>query len=96
LQTIVIIEFMTSPVEAHIKKYISVTELEVKLFHSLLTELKVEARKYLIKPGTQLKQCYFVNKGCLKTYFLDKKGDKHVIQFAIENWWVSDFEAFYY
>ncbi|WP_339652223.1 Crp/Fnr family transcriptional regulator [uncultured Maribacter sp.] len=87
---------MKSPVETHIKKYISVTESEINLFQSLLTELTVKAKKYLVKPGIQLKHCYFVNKGCLKAYYLDKKGNKHVIQFAIENWWVSDFEAFYH
>ena len=60
-----------------------------------MTELKVGARKFLVKPGTPLKHSFFVNEGCLKAYYQDSKGDKHVIQFAIENWWVSDFEAFY-
>ena len=82
-------------IEAHIRKYITVSDSEIDVFKSLLTELKVSAREFLIKPGTPLKHCFFVNTGCLKAYYQDNKGDKHVIQFAIENWWVSDFEAFY-
>ena len=82
-------------IENHIHRYVSVKEAEISLFKSLVTELKVGAKQFLIKPGTPLKHCFFVNTGCLKAYYQDSKGDKHVIQFAIENWWVSDFEAFY-
>lgn len=86
---------MYASIETHIKKYVSATETDIVLFKSMLTELKVGAKQFLIEPGTPLRNCFFVNHGCLKAYYLDRKGDKHVIQFAIENWWVSDFEAFY-
>jgi CRP-like cAMP-binding protein len=36
-----------------------------------------------------------VVKGCLSAYYLDKKGNKSIVQFAIENWWLGDFDAFY-
>ena len=32
----------------------------------------------------------FVSKGCLKTYTIDKNGDEHVFQIALEGWWISD------
>lgn len=86
---------MYTSIENHVHTYVSVTETEIALFKSLLTELKVGAKHFLIEPDTPLKHCFFVITGCLKAYYLDSKGDKHVIQFAIENWWVSDFEAFY-
>ena len=36
----------------------------------------------------------FVNSGCLREYTVDHKGDEHIIQFAIEDWWISDLNSF--
>lgn len=36
----------------------------------------------------------FVNHGALCSYSIDNKGDKHVIQIALENHWISDLFSF--
>jgi CRP-like cAMP-binding protein len=36
----------------------------------------------------------FVNKGCLKVFYTDSKGDEHIVKFAVENWWALDLESF--
>src|SRR5690606_26406650 len=36
----------------------------------------------------------FVNFGCLREYTIDNKGNEHIVQFAIEDWWVSDLNSF--
>jgi CRP-like cAMP-binding protein len=33
--------------------------------------------------------CFVVN-GCLRSYVIDDKGKEHIIQFAPENWWISE------
>ncbi len=82
-------------INAHILNYIQATPEELTLFNSKLNEVKVDKRKFLLQPGTYVKQEYFVLSGCLTAYYLDTKGHKHILQFAIENWWVGDFNAFY-
>lgn len=37
---------------------------------------------------------FFVIKGCLRMYFVDSKGVERTTQFALENWWLTDFMAF--
>lgn len=37
---------------------------------------------------------FFTAKGCLQLYFIDNLGNTKTIQFAIENWWITDFLAF--
>jgi CRP-like cAMP-binding protein len=32
----------------------------------------------------------FVVKGCLRSYVIDEKGREHILQFAPENWWISE------
>jgi len=36
----------------------------------------------------------FVNSGCLREYTIDNKGTEHIVQFAIEDWWVSDLHSY--
>jgi CRP-like cAMP-binding protein len=86
---------MHACITKHIKHHVHPSEKDLELLYSALTEISVAKGKFLLMPGTHVKHEYFVNKGCLKAYYLDKKGNKLVIQFAIENWWVGDFEAFY-
>lgn len=49
----------------------------------------------LIRQGKQVKHTYFVTDGCLRSYCLDKNGKEHTLQFAIKDWWISDFIAMY-
>ena len=32
----------------------------------------------------------FVVQGCVKTFYVDKEGEEHIVMFAVENWWTSD------
>jgi CRP-like cAMP-binding protein len=36
----------------------------------------------------------FVTSGCLREYSVDQKGEEHVIQFAVADWWISDLHSF--
>ena len=86
---------MNDAIIAHVEKYISLSKEETETFLSFLSVVEVSKRKRLVEPGSFIQNEYFVIKGCLKGYYLDDNGDKHIIQFAIENWWIGDFDAFY-
>ena len=86
---------MNDAIIAHVEKYISLSKEETETFLSFLSVVEVSKRKRLVEPGSYIQNEYFVIKGCLKGYYLDDNGDKHIIQFAIENWWIGDFDAFY-
>lgn len=79
----------------HIERDIDLDQAEKEEFTSVLFEKKLSKKDLLIKPGQWVQAEYYVVKGCLKAYYLSETGDKHIIQFAIEDWWISDFEAFF-
>jgi CRP-like cAMP-binding protein len=79
----------------HINQHITLSKTEKDYFKSVLVSVKIAKRKKLVQPSTFVKHEYFVVKGCLIGYYLDENGNKHIIQFAIENWWIGDFNAFY-
>ena len=47
-----------------------------------------------MQPGKVTKYEYYVTKGCLKVYSLDRNGYEHVSMFAIEDFWTGDMASF--
>jgi len=86
---------MSADIIQHITREIELLDSEKEEFASILSEISLQKREFLIKPGQTVQNEYFVVEGCLRAYYLDEQGNKHIIQFAIEDWWISDFEAFF-
>jgi CRP-like cAMP-binding protein len=49
----------------------------------------------LLNAGASVNNQYFISSGCLRTYFIDSSGKEHTLQFAIKDWWISDYTAFF-
>jgi CRP-like cAMP-binding protein len=77
-----------------ISRFITLAPEEKEYFTSLLKVKKLKKKQYLLQEGDIARHEYFVNKGCLRTYTIDEKGQEHVIQFAIEDWWIGDMYSF--
>ncbi|MFY8186251.1 MAG: Crp/Fnr family transcriptional regulator [Bacteroidia bacterium] len=75
---------------ANIAKRISLNKKEKELFLSYLSTKKIRKRQYLVQEGEQSKYSAFVLSGCLRSYFIDANGFEHILQFAIEDWWIAD------
>jgi len=58
--------------------------------------VKVKKKQFLIQPGFVAKQRIYVLKGAFRSYLIDDKGNDHTIQFAIEDWWISDYNSYIY
>ena len=51
---------------------------------------KVKKNEIILREGEISDSTFFVEKGLLRMYSIDKAGKEHVIQFAPENWIISD------
>ena len=86
---------MFQEILGHIAEIINLNETETERFTSILVKKNLRKRQFLIQEGDFVTYEYFVARGCLKAYEVDNNGDEHIIQFAKENWWISDFKAFF-
>lgn len=80
----------------YVLKFVSLTNEECDEFSNSFTKKIVKKKQFLVQPGFHTKLRYFVVKGTLRSYFVDDRGEEHTMQFAIENWWLSDFNAYLY
>ncbi|HEV8504887.1 MAG TPA: Crp/Fnr family transcriptional regulator [Chitinophagaceae bacterium] len=69
---------------------IELTEEEKKLSQSFFIQKKLRRKQYLLQEGDVCKYIAFVEKGLLRSYTVDDKGNEHITQFAFEGWWISD------
>lgn len=83
-----------SNILAQIHKHISLDERESLYFTSMLIPAKIKQGEYLEKMGAITQYFIYVESGCLMSYYSDKKGDDHVIQFATTGWWTGDLNSF--
>ena len=78
-----------------IKKAIILSEEAEKYVYSIAKEKLISKGEKLIHQGQVVNKTYFVTHGCLRSFRLDKNGKEHTLQFAIKDWWISDFIAIY-
>jgi CRP-like cAMP-binding protein len=75
---------------AYFERSFPVTEENFLLLKSVLIPKKLKKGEFLLREGEVAKFGAFVTKGMLRSYVIDNKGKEHIIQFAPENWWISD------
>jgi CRP-like cAMP-binding protein len=73
---------------------ISFNEEELQVFNQLLKFKTVPKKTYMLRAGEICHFEAFVNKGCLRKYYINEQGQEVIIQFAIENNWISDIPSF--
>lgn len=78
-----------------IKSSITLSSKAEEYVVSIAKEKSIAKGHILIRQGQVVKNTYFVKDGCLRAYCIDKNGKEHTLQFAIKNWWISDFIAIY-
>jgi len=86
---------MSLELRKHFEELISFTDEEFAHLYSYFRFKKLRKHQYLLQENEAVTTLYFVLKGLLKASYIDNQGKEHIIQFAMENWWVSDFSAFY-
>ncbi|MCS3870463.1 CRP-like cAMP-binding protein [Chryseobacterium ginsenosidimutans] len=82
------------PLINHISKKISFTEDEMKEFISHFKVTKIKKRQFIIQPDFIPKYRNYVLKGAFRAYVIADEGEEHTIQFAVEDWWISDYNAY--
>jgi CRP-like cAMP-binding protein len=73
-----------------INKKVQLTEGEMEFCKTVFIPKKLRRKQFLLQEGDVCRYTAFVNKGCLRQYTIDKKGGEHIVQFAIEDWWIGD------
>jgi CRP-like cAMP-binding protein len=90
-----LIQIQLQPLLNYFQKLIPLNAVEKELVTSLFKSRLYRKRQYILQEGDACNHFNFVVRGCLRLYKVDDKGNTHIINFAAENWWMSEIGSFH-
>ena len=85
---------MRADLREHIERIVALTDEEFEYIFAHFTGKKLKKHQFVVQDGSPVNYEYFVVSGLLKASFVNDGGKEHILQFAMENWWVTDYQAF--
>lgn len=86
---------MSLKLREHIEKITTLTDEEYAFILSHFTSKKLKKNEALIRAGENVDYSYFVVSGLIKVSHTDDAAKEHILQFAMEDWWTSDYQAYH-
>ena len=77
-----------------IREKVALTPTEMELCKTFFIPKKLRKKQSLLQEGDVCIYNAFVEKGILRSFSIDEKGNEHIVQFAIEGWWITDLASF--
>jgi len=74
----------------YLQKKVAITDEQFALISDKLKIKSFEKNEMILMKGEVSSHVYFVLEGLLRSYSIDSKGKTHIIQFAPEQWWLSE------
>jgi CRP-like cAMP-binding protein len=81
---------MFTQINNSISRYVNFTDKELDIFNSLLSFKQIPKKTIMLHKGEKCTFDAFVINGCVRKYYIDENGLEVVLQFAVENSWISD------
>lgn len=78
----------------HIQNYIKLDNDQIQIIYKYFKRLNLKNKEYLLENGQVCKSYFFWEKGCARMFFYTDKGVEQITQFALENWWITDYFSF--
>lgn len=78
----------------NLSKFVPLSPQEAEIIQSLFTFKKYRKKQYILQEGHVTRFETFIVKGVTRTYEVDDKGQEHILQFGLEDWWVGDLYSF--
>lgn len=85
---------MFSAFDKNITSYANLSTQELNLVHNLFQHKTYRKKTLLLSQGQVCNFEAYLVKGCVKRYYIDPNGNEVILQFAVEDWWVSDMVSF--
>jgi len=79
---------------SHIRRFVPLSTEDEAVIIKYVRFEKIKNKDFLLKTGQVCHSTYFVVDGCLRMYLVADRGIEQILQFAISDWWISDYTSF--
>lgn len=78
----------------HLEARVKMTDAQAEDLCAAFDTWSVRRKQLLIRPGEPVRYRYFVLSGCLRALVADENGEEQTLQFAVEDWWITDYISY--
>ena len=80
---------MSELLRQQIERITPLTDQEFEYILSHFTTKKLKKHQFLVQENEAVPHDHFVLSGLLKAYYISEDGKEHILQFAMEDWWID-------
>ncbi|MBL3658966.1 Crp/Fnr family transcriptional regulator [Fulvivirga sediminis] len=84
------------PLRNQIEEIVKLTDDEFVFVLEHFQKRIFKKHQIVLHEGDYARYDYFVLNGLMRVSRWDSNGKEHILQFGMENWWITDAEAFHY
>ncbi|MFP5080768.1 Crp/Fnr family transcriptional regulator [Pedobacter sp. JCM 36344] len=81
---------LLEPFKIYLQHKVSITDEQFYLISDQLKVKSFDKNEMILMKGDVSSKGYFILSGLLRSYSIDGKGKTHIIQFAPEQWWLTE------
>ncbi|MDR6845707.1 Crp/Fnr family transcriptional regulator [Flavobacterium granuli] len=86
---------MFESINTNVCKKNEFTSEEIEYFNTILQYKEVPKKTLLLQEGDICNFEAYILKGCIRKYYINENGFEVIVQFAVEDWWISDIASFH-
>ena len=83
-----------SPLVSQLRLEYKLSDKDCTKLIPLFESLEVKKNKHLFQSGNIAKYVYFIEKGCVRQYYINNNGEERTIYFKVEGGWASELVSF--
>ena len=84
----------SSPLLTQLRNVYKVSDKDCARLIQLFEPLETKRNEHLFRSGEIARYVYFIERGCLRQYYINNNGEERTIYFKVENGWCSELVSF--
>ena len=80
--------------ESYLIEKANLTQDEIVHVTALFSTVEFKKKSKILELGNVCRHLLFIEKGLAKAYFIDRNGEEVILNFASEQWWITDIHSF--
>lgn len=85
---------MSDKIIAYIEKFVQLNDEEIQMFSASFEQKRISKRQFIVQPNFTAKHRNYILEGAFRAYVVGDEGQDHTITFAIEDWWITDYNSY--
>ena len=85
---------MTNKIIEYVNRFVQLSEEDGKELSASFKMVKIKKRQFIVQPNFIATNRYYVLEGAFRAYVVNNCGHDHTIAFAIEDWWITDYNSY--